>query len=301
VGEWQLAVQTTARVVGSAGCGVRGAPHGRRVVRVRDITYRSAAGRWTWWPTPPGPRWTAGSAPDRTAGCPGRHRRPGSLARVRQRAGHPAGPCERGGGPLPRYPPGEHGGRPDSAAGTAGHPGPPGPQARPAVSEIRRLLLTAAEQLTDRRRARLWAGLAAGDSGGEVAAAWQGKELLRAVYAAVGTAGARAALDHFYRWAGGVRVAELSRLARTVRVWDAKILAFHATGGCSNGPPGHEPCRSSRSADGHPRGIMPPRRPRRYQGWSSEERRARVTSQLAQADRTLGEEAPWEPRRQRVG
>jgi transposase len=31
-------------------------------------------------------------------------------------------------------------------------------------------------------------------------------------------------------------VAELSRLARTVRAWQAEILAFHATDGCSNGP-----------------------------------------------------------------
>jgi transposase len=31
-------------------------------------------------------------------------------------------------------------------------------------------------------------------------------------------------------------VAELSRLARTVRVWEAEILTWHATGGCSNGP-----------------------------------------------------------------
>jgi hypothetical protein len=46
---------------------------------------------------------------------------------------------------------------------------------------IRRLLLTAAERLTGRGRARLRAGLAAGDPTGEVAAAWQGKELLRAV------------------------------------------------------------------------------------------------------------------------
>jgi transposase len=101
---------------------------------------------------------------------------------------------------------------------------------------IRKLLLTAAEQLTQRGRARLRAGLTAGDPTGEVAAAWQGKELLRAVYAAVGTAAARAALDRFYRWADGVGVAELSRLARTVRAWEAEILAFHATGGCSNGP-----------------------------------------------------------------
>jgi transposase len=83
---------------------------------------------------------------------------------------------------------------------------------------------------------RLRAGLATGDPGGEVVAAWQGKELLRAVYAAVDTAAARAALDRFYRWADGVEVAELSRLARTVRVWEAEILAFHSTMGCSNGP-----------------------------------------------------------------
>jgi transposase len=63
-----------------------------------------------------------------------------------------------------------------------------------------------------------------------VAAAWQGKELLRAVYAAAGMEAAGAALQHLYRWADGVGVAELSRLARTVRAWEAEILAFHATG-----------------------------------------------------------------------
>jgi transposase len=101
---------------------------------------------------------------------------------------------------------------------------------------IRKLLLTAAEQLNSRGRARLRAGLAAGDPTGEVAAAWQGKELLRGVYAAVGMPAARAALERFYRWADGVGVAELSRLARTVRAWEGEILAWHVTGGCSNGP-----------------------------------------------------------------
>jgi transposase len=103
---------------------------------------------------------------------------------------------------------------------------------------IRKLLLTAQEQLTARGRARLRAGLEAGDLTGEVAAAWQGKELLRAVYAADSMPAACAALDRFYRWADGVGVAELSRLARTVRAWQAEVLAFHATGGCSNGPTG---------------------------------------------------------------
>jgi transposase len=101
---------------------------------------------------------------------------------------------------------------------------------------IRKLLLTAAEQLTSRGWVRLRAGLTAGDLTGEVVAAWQGKELLRAVYAADDLADARAALKRLYRWADGVGVPELSRLARTVRAWEAEILAFHATSGCSNGP-----------------------------------------------------------------
>jgi transposase len=115
---------------------------------------------------------------------------------------------------------------------TLGHRG----RKRDPLYRIRKLLLTAQEQLTQRGRVRLRAGLAAGDPTGEVAAAWQGKELLRAVYAAVAMPAARAALDRFYRWADGVQVAELSRLARTVRAWEAEILAWHATNGCSNGP-----------------------------------------------------------------
>ena len=115
---------------------------------------------------------------------------------------------------------------------TLGHRG----RKRDPLYRIRKLLLTAQEQLTGRGRVRMRAGLAAGDPTGEVAAAWQGKELLRAVYAAVGTVAARAALERFYRWSDGVGVAELSRLARTVRAWEAEILAWHATGGCSNGP-----------------------------------------------------------------
>jgi transposase len=115
---------------------------------------------------------------------------------------------------------------------TLGHRG----RKRDPLYRVRKLLLTAAERLTGRGRARLRAGLAAGDPTGEVAVAWQGKELLRAVYAAVGTAAARAALERFYRWADGVGVAELARLARTVKAWEAEILAWHATQGCSNGP-----------------------------------------------------------------
>jgi transposase len=107
---------------------------------------------------------------------------------------------------------------------------------RDPLYRIRKLLLTAQEQLTQRGRVRLRAGLAVGDPTGEVAAAWQGKELLRGVYRAVGVPAARAALDRFYRWCDGVQVPELSRLARTVRAWEDELLAFNATDGCSNGP-----------------------------------------------------------------
>jgi transposase len=115
---------------------------------------------------------------------------------------------------------------------TLGHRG----RQRDPLYRIRKLLLTAAEQLTSRGRVRLRAGLAAGDPGGEGAAAWQSKELLRAVYAAVGPPAARAALVRFYHWCDGIQVPELSRLARTVRAWEAELLAFHATHDCSNGP-----------------------------------------------------------------
>jgi hypothetical protein len=58
-----------------------------------------------------------------------------------------------------------------------------------------------------------------------------GNELLRAVDAAVGAAAARAALERCDHWVDGVKVAALSRLARTVRAWAVELLAWHATGG----------------------------------------------------------------------
>jgi transposase len=80
------------------------------------------------------------------------------------------------------------------------------------------------------------AGLAAGDPGGEVVAAWQGKELLGAVSAASDLTDARAALERLLplgrRRRGGGAVAARPH----GQVWEAKILAFQATDGCSNRP-----------------------------------------------------------------
>ena len=109
---------------------------------------------------------------------------------------------------------------------------------------IRKLLLTAAEQLTSRGQVRLRAGLAVGDPTGEVAVAWQGKELLRAVYAASELAHARAALDRCYRWSDGVGVAELSRLARTVRAWKPRSSPGMPPAAAPTGPPRRSTCSS---------------------------------------------------------
>jgi hypothetical protein len=44
-GEWQLAVQTTATVIGCVGCGAPAKPHGRRTVRGARPADRRPAGR----------------------------------------------------------------------------------------------------------------------------------------------------------------------------------------------------------------------------------------------------------------
>jgi transposase len=167
--------------------------------------------------------------------APHRHGGVGPLARLRQRSGRPAWPRQGGRRPLPRRPAGQHSGRAGAPSRAAGHPWASGRERDP-LYRIRKLLLTAAEQLTSRVRVRLRAGLSAGDPGGEVAAAWQSKELLRAVYAVVDPVAARAALERFYRWSDGVQDPELSRLARTGSARQVEILVFHSTGSCSNAP-----------------------------------------------------------------
>jgi transposase len=345
-GEWQLAVQTTARMVGCAGCGILATPHGRRVVRVRDLPIGGRPVVLLWrkrlWrcrePVCGVLTWTEQAATIRPRAVLTQRARAEACRRVGKDAHAVAAVArdlgvgwatvmravEDHGRPLVGDPTrledvaalgldetsflkatriaptryvtglvdleggrlldvvadrtraavdGWLGARPaawlarittvalDPGAGTParwshrlgmrpwswitfdqvrrrvqqatlGHRG----RKRDPLYRIRKLLLTAAEQLTGQGWARLRAGLAAGDPTGEVAAAWQGKELLRAIYDAAGMSAARAALERFFCWADGVGVAELSRLARTVRAWEAEILAWHATNGCSNGP-----------------------------------------------------------------
>lgn len=115
---------------------------------------------------------------------------------------------------------------------TLGHRG----RAGDPLYGIRRLLLVAGGELTDKGRRRLDDALAAGDGDGEVGAAWLAKELLREVYSAVDVAHARRRLTVFYQWCADADVPELVRLAHTVDAWQTEILAYHTTGGASNGP-----------------------------------------------------------------
>jgi transposase len=121
-----------------------------------------------------------------------------------------------------------------SAGGPSRPPSGTGDAKRDPLYRIRKLLLRAAEQLTSRGRVRLRAGLAAGDPGGEVAVAWQGKELLRAVSAAGDLAHARAALGACTagRTASGWR----SCRALPVPSGRGRLKSSPSTtGGCSNG------------------------------------------------------------------
>jgi len=114
---------------------------------------------------------------------------------------------------------------------TLGHRGRTGD----ALYGIRRLALRGAETLSERARARLEIGLAAGDPRDEVLDAWLAKEALRTMYAAANIAEAVACFDAFVDECRASAVPELHRLARTAVRWRAEILAHHSTG-ASNGP-----------------------------------------------------------------
>jgi len=100
---------------------------------------------------------------------------------------------------------------------------------------IRRLLLRGNERLSDHARARMEAGLAAGDPRDEVLDAWLAKEALRFMYAADTMAEAARRFDAFIKEAKSSSVPELHRLAKTMSRWRTEILAHHRSG-ASNGP-----------------------------------------------------------------
>jgi transposase len=104
-----------------------------------------------------------------------------------------------------------------------------------ALYGIRRTLLTGHERLTDHGKARLAAGLAAGDPDAEVWYAHHVKELLRAVYRTDGHSEAALALDRFYDAVAEIDIPEIRRLGRTIRRWHDQVLAYWRCDGLSNG------------------------------------------------------------------
>jgi transposase len=101
--------------------------------------------------------------------------------------------------------------------------------------DIRKILLTADERLTERARARLDAALAAGDPRDEVLDTWLVKEHLREAYAVADPDQAGILLDAVLEECRASEVGELHRLGGTLLAWKQEILNHHRTGD-SNGP-----------------------------------------------------------------
>jgi len=113
---------------------------------------------------------------------------------------------------------------------------------------IRRVLLRGAENHTPTSYGRLLAGLAAGDPGGQVAAAWIATQELRHVYGARDLTQARARLVTFYTVCADAGIGELHRLARTIHTWQTQLLAYSPPAGPATGPPKPSTCSSSGSS-----------------------------------------------------
>lgn len=100
----------------------------------------------------------------------------------------------------------------------------------------RRLLLRAAERVTDRGRAKLRGLLAAGDPRGEVRDAWHAKETLRGIYRIPDRRLAAETLDELARDLQHETYSpELNKLGRTIRDWRTQITNWHLSR-VTNGP-----------------------------------------------------------------
>ncbi len=101
--------------------------------------------------------------------------------------------------------------------------------------KIRGLLRHGAEHLTPTQRARLDAGLQAGDPTWEVTVAWSCYQQLRSAYAATSAAAGKKIAEQVLASFPGCPIPEVARLGRTLRSWRKQVLAYFATHGVSNG------------------------------------------------------------------
>ena len=98
------------------------------------------------------------------------------------------------------------------------------------------MLRRGAEHLTDRAWDRLLTGVEAGDSGGQVAAAWIAAQDLRLLYRAPDKARAAQLLHELLVHCADSGVPELARLGRTLDTWRPEILNAFDHRGISSGP-----------------------------------------------------------------
>ncbi len=101
--------------------------------------------------------------------------------------------------------------------------------------QIRKLLLTGGERLTEGGNKRMLLGLRAGDPDDHTLGGWLAKESVRDVYLTEDPATAEVLLDKAIAGCAADEVPEIRALAKTLASWRTEILNHHHTG-ASNGP-----------------------------------------------------------------
>lgn len=101
---------------------------------------------------------------------------------------------------------------------------------------IWRVLRRRADHLSLKARARLEAGLIAGNPDGEVAIAWTSAPQVMALYQLDDPAQARARVADLITALRGCPIGELARLGRTLHAWQPELVAHFEHPGVSNGP-----------------------------------------------------------------
>jgi transposase len=115
---------------------------------------------------------------------------------------------------------------------TLGHRG----RARDPLYDIRRLLRRRRDRLGPKARARLQAGLIAGDPTGEVTLAWTLAQDLMSLYQLTDPVQARRRTETLITDLRGCPIPELARLGRTLHAWRDELCAHFAHPAVSNGP-----------------------------------------------------------------
>ena len=115
---------------------------------------------------------------------------------------------------------------------TCGHRG----RRRDPLFGIRRVLRRRRDRLSTKARARLEAGLVAGDPDGEVALAWTVAQDLMDLYRTDDPATARTRAEQLINDLRDCPIGELARLGRTLHAWRVELCAHFDHPAVSNGP-----------------------------------------------------------------